>query len=91
MAVEIFIDISNAWSFTDCFSFVVMRGLRLREALSKDRHFRSAGSTPLLARPRIQNDGAQRMYPPTGRTALPAKTAAAAAGSIQVDRPGPTR
>ena len=33
MAVEIFIDISKVCSFTDCFSFVVMRGLRLREAL----------------------------------------------------------
>jgi predicted nucleic acid-binding protein len=33
MAAEIFIDISKVCSFTDCFSFVVMRGLRLREAL----------------------------------------------------------
>jgi hypothetical protein len=30
-------------SFTDCTSFVVMRELRLREALTTDRHFRQAG------------------------------------------------
>jgi hypothetical protein len=31
------------YSFTDCSSFVVMRELRLREALTTDRHFRQAG------------------------------------------------
>lgn len=31
------------YSFTDCTSFVVMRELRLREALTTDRHFRQAG------------------------------------------------
>ena len=36
------------WSFTDCFSFVLMRELRLREALTKDEHFREAGFTALL-------------------------------------------
>ena len=36
------------WSFTDCFSFVVMDELRLRDALTKDEHFRSAGFKPLL-------------------------------------------
>ena len=36
------------WSFTDCFSFVVMKELRLREALSKDSHFKAAGFIPLL-------------------------------------------
>ena len=36
------------WSFTDCFSFVLMRELRLREALTKDGHFREAGFAALL-------------------------------------------
>ncbi|HMP77385.1 MAG TPA: PIN domain-containing protein [Kiritimatiellia bacterium] len=37
------------WSFTDCFSFVVMKQHSLREALTKDEHFRAAGfATPLL-------------------------------------------
>jgi hypothetical protein len=31
------------FSFTDCTSFVIMRELRLREALTVDRHFRQAG------------------------------------------------
>jgi predicted nucleic acid-binding protein len=38
-----------AWSFTDCLSFQVMKQLRLREALTKDEHFREAGFLPLLA------------------------------------------
>src|ERR1041385_600971 len=37
------------WSFTDCLSFVVMKELHLREALTKDSHFREAGFTPLLS------------------------------------------
>jgi hypothetical protein len=36
------------WSFTDCLSFVVMKTLRLREALTNDAHFRQAGFAPLL-------------------------------------------
>ena len=32
------------WSFTDCTSFVVMRRLRLREALTTDHHFQQADS-----------------------------------------------
>ena len=31
------------FSFTDCTSFAVMRELRLREALTTDKHFRQAG------------------------------------------------
>jgi predicted nucleic acid-binding protein len=38
----------HAWSFTDCLSFVVMKALRLREALTKDAHFKEAGFVPLL-------------------------------------------
>jgi len=36
------------WSFTDCFSFWVMRLLALSDALTTDRHFREAGFAPLL-------------------------------------------
>jgi uncharacterized protein len=36
------------WSFTDCFSFRIMRMLRLRDALTTDVHFRQAGFNPLL-------------------------------------------
>ena len=36
------------WSFTDCFSFIVMKELRLRDAMSKDSHFKTAGLAPLL-------------------------------------------
>jgi len=38
----------QAWSFTDCLSFVVMSDLRLRDALTKDDHFYQAGYTALL-------------------------------------------
>jgi predicted nucleic acid-binding protein len=40
----------HAYSFTDCASFVVMRELRLREALTTDGHFAQAGFEALLAR-----------------------------------------
>lgn len=36
------------WSFTDCFSFWLMRLLRINDALTKDEHFRQAGFNPLL-------------------------------------------
>lgn len=39
------------YSFADCVSFVVMRELRLQQALTTDRHFREAGFEPLLAVP----------------------------------------
>jgi predicted nucleic acid-binding protein len=42
-------NIDRIWSFTDCFSFIVMKDLQLREAFSKDAHFRAAGFIPLLA------------------------------------------
>ena len=41
--------IDQAWSFTDCVSFTIMRNLKLRVALTKDDHFHSAGfETPLI-------------------------------------------
>ena len=36
------------WSFTDCFSFWLMRSLGLTDALTTDKHFRDAGFHPLL-------------------------------------------
>jgi len=38
----------QAWSFTDCLSFLVMSELSLREALTKDTHFQHAGYSVLL-------------------------------------------
>jgi predicted nucleic acid-binding protein len=38
----------HAYSFTDCSSFVVMRELRLEQALTTDRHFLEAGMEALL-------------------------------------------
>jgi hypothetical protein len=40
--------IDQGWSFTDCVSFQVMKGRRLREALTKDEHFEKAGFKALL-------------------------------------------
>jgi predicted nucleic acid-binding protein len=40
--------LDQRWSFTDCLSFVVMKQLRLRDALTKDRHFAQAGFETLL-------------------------------------------
>ena len=37
------------FSFTDCRSFLLMREYRLRDALTTDRHFTSAGFRALLA------------------------------------------
>jgi uncharacterized protein len=37
------------YSFTDCFSFHTMKQLHLRDALTKDEHFREAGFIALLA------------------------------------------
>jgi uncharacterized protein len=39
----------HAYSFTDCSSFVLMRELRLRQALTTDSHFSEAGFEALLA------------------------------------------
>ena len=38
----------HGYSFTDCTSFVVMRELRIKDALTTDRHFIEAGFRPLL-------------------------------------------
>jgi predicted nucleic acid-binding protein len=38
----------QAWSFTDCFSFCIMREHKLHDALTTDGHFREAGFNPLL-------------------------------------------
>jgi len=38
----------KSWSFTDCFSFLVMRTFGLRDALTTDTRFRQAGFRPLL-------------------------------------------
>lgn len=38
----------HGYSFTDCTSFVLMRELRLAEALTTDRHFVAAGFRVLL-------------------------------------------
>lgn len=38
----------HEYSFTDCFSFQVMKQSRLHEALTKDAHFHEAGFAPLL-------------------------------------------
>jgi predicted nucleic acid-binding protein len=39
------------YSLTDCTSFVIMRELRLADALTTDRHFREAGFSALLLAP----------------------------------------
>jgi predicted nucleic acid-binding protein len=39
----------HSYSFTDCSSFVIMRELRLTEALTTDRHFVEAGWRTLLS------------------------------------------
>jgi predicted nucleic acid-binding protein len=41
--------LDQGFSFTDCVSFVVMKELRLTDALATDNHFRIAGFDPLLA------------------------------------------
>ena len=38
----------QGYSFTDCSSFLVMRELRISDALTTDRHFVAAGFRPLL-------------------------------------------
>ncbi|MCU0614909.1 MAG: PIN domain-containing protein [Desulfobacterales bacterium] len=40
--------LDHAWSFTDCFSFLIMKEFKLRSALTKDGHFREAGYSILL-------------------------------------------
>lgn len=38
----------KTWSFTDCLSFVIMRALGLKNALTSDTHFAQAGFRVLL-------------------------------------------
>ena len=38
----------HSWSFTDCFSFVLMKELGISQSLTKDSHFREAGFVPIL-------------------------------------------
>lgn len=38
----------QTWSFTDCLSFLVMKQFRLRDALTRDKHFQQAGLVSLL-------------------------------------------
>jgi uncharacterized protein len=40
--------LDHGWSFTDCFSFLIMKELKLQNVLTKDKHFKEAGFTPLL-------------------------------------------
>ena len=40
----------HGYSFTDCTSFIVMRDLQIRDALTSDRHFTEAGFRTLLKR-----------------------------------------
>ena len=44
--------VDHTYSFTDCSSFVIMRELRIRAALTTDGHFAEAGFEPLLPVPR---------------------------------------
>lgn len=40
--------IDKEWGFTDCFSFIVMKELDIKQALTTDKHFEQAGFERLL-------------------------------------------
>jgi len=40
--------LDHGYSFTDCTSFILMREMRVQQALTKDAHFSEAGFTVLL-------------------------------------------
>lgn len=42
----------HPWSFTDCFSFCVMKRRKIARALTKDGDFHTAGFVPLLVQAR---------------------------------------
>jgi uncharacterized protein len=49
-AVDFFLkQLDQDFSFTDCCSFLLMRELGLRDALTTDKHFTAAGFRALLA------------------------------------------
>lgn len=39
----------HAFPFTDCTSFVVMKEMKIKDAVTSGRHFRIMGFNPLLA------------------------------------------
>jgi uncharacterized protein len=71
--------LDQGFSFTDCTSFTVMREARIIDAVTTDRHFRTAGFQPLLpvtpAAPRVrERPGATESVEEKKVKARPART-----------------